>query len=77
MQFMTSEQASALMHGADTGLPATAPVCYVKLRGPFTLEGLPVPPGARQVPIVPYEVEIFDGQTGNLLKVWTPATQGS
>lgn len=72
IQFMTSEQASALMHGAQTGLPATASVCYVKLHGPFTQEGSPVPPGG-QLPTVDYGVEIFDAQTGNLLMWWTPS----
>ncbi|MDQ2904052.1 MAG: hypothetical protein M3Y81_10905 [Chloroflexota bacterium] len=73
IQFLTSAQASALMKGAETGLPATAAVCYVKLKGPFTLVA-PVAPGARPLPTVAYGVEIFDGQTGNLLMWWAPST---
>lgn len=73
IQFMSSAQASALMHEAATGLPATAPVCYVKLNGPFTQQAAPVAPGAKQLSAVAYGVEIFDAQTGNLLMWWTPS----
>lgn len=72
IQFITSEQASVLMHGKGTGLSPTAEVCYVKLRGPFTPVA-PVAPGAKQLPTVPYGVEIFDARTGNLLMWWVPS----
>lgn len=73
VQFMTSAEASALMHGAETGLPSTSIVCYAKLQGPFTLQGMPAQPGATLPSTVAYGVEIFDAQTGNLLMVWTPS----
>ncbi|MGB8348150.1 MAG: hypothetical protein WCD86_24935 [Ktedonobacteraceae bacterium] len=72
IQFITSEQASVLMHGEETGLSPTATVCYVKLHGPFTLAA-PGATGARQLPTVPYGVEIFDARTGNLLMWWAPS----
>ena len=72
-QFMTSSQASALMYGAETGLPTTATVCYAKIQGPFTQESAPIAPGAQQLPTVAYAIEIFDAQTGNLLMWWTPS----
>lgn len=74
IQFMTSKQASALMGGEETGLPDTATVCYVELRGPFTVVA-PIPPGAKQLPTVASGVEIFDAQTGNLLMWWAPLVQ--
>lgn len=73
IQFMTSQQASTLMQGETTGLSANATVCYVKLHGPFTLAGAPVPSGAKQLPDVADGVEIFDAQTGNLLMWWVPS----
>ena len=73
VQFITSKQASVLMRGEETGLPPTATVCYVKLRGPFTLVA-PIAPGSKPLPTVPYGVEIFDAQTGNLLMWWTPSS---
>ncbi len=72
IQFITSEQASVLMRGEQTGLPPTASICYVKLHGPFTPVA-PLAPGAKQLPTVPYGVEIFDAQTGNLLMWWIPS----
>lgn len=71
IQFMTSTQASALMKGEETGLAATAPICYVKLHGPFT-QVASVPPGVK-LPTVAYGIEIFDARTGNLLMWWTPS----
>lgn len=73
IQFMTSAQASALMQREETGLPATATVCYVKIQGPFVLTALPSPRNTNQAPTVAYGVEIFDGQTGNLLMWWAPS----
>jgi hypothetical protein len=72
IQFMTSKQASELMHGASVGLPDSALVCYVKLHGPFTQVNASVPPGAEQLPPAEFGVEIFDAETGNLLMWWTP-----
>lgn len=72
IQFMTSAQASALMEGEETGLSATATVCYVKIQGPFTLAA-PGPSNSKQLPTASYVVEIFDGQTGNLLTWWAPS----
>lgn len=72
IKFMTSKQASALMRGESVGLPDSSLVCYVKLHGPFTQSNASVPPGAKQLPSVEFGVEIFDGQTGNLLMWWTP-----
>jgi len=72
IKFMTSKQASALMRGESVGLPDTAIVCYVKFHGPFTQVNASVPPGAKPLPLADTGVEIFDGQTGNLLMWWTP-----
>lgn len=72
IQFITSAQASTFMQGEKTGLPDTATVCYVKIQGPFTL-AVPTPPNAKQLPTASYIVEIFDGQTGNLLTWWAPS----
>lgn len=72
IQFISSGQASTLMHNADTGLPTTALVCYVKIQGPFMITA-PTAPGAKKFPPVDYGIEIFDGQTGNLLMWWIPS----
>lgn len=72
IQFMTSTQASALMKGEETGLAATAPVCYVRLHGPFTPIASTAP-GTGQLSTVAYGIEIFDAQTGNLLMWWVPS----
>jgi outer membrane protein assembly factor BamB len=68
--FVSSKQASDLMHGESTGLPDDALVCYVELRGPFNPVMISEPPGASG-PQKPVEIgeEVFDAETGNLL-VW-------
>ncbi len=73
IKFMTSKQASVLMRGESVGLPDTAIVCYVKFHGPFTQVNASVSPGAKPLPPTDTGVEIFDGQTGNLLMWWTPS----
>lgn len=63
--FMTTSQASTLLQGESIGRPDGAMVCYVELRGPFTIEG-PVPAGAT-LPTAQRAYDIFDAQTGNIL----------
>jgi hypothetical protein len=67
--FVSSKQASDLMHGESTGLPDGALACYVELRGPFNPVMMSVPPGTRiQQKPVEIGVEVFDAETGNLLE---------
>src|SRR2546421_4735035 len=71
IKFMTSREASALMHGAHTGLADDAIVCYVELCGTFMITGgpAPLPATTRPAPVKPFHTvhEVFDAQTGNLL----------
>jgi hypothetical protein len=62
IEFLTSQQVSALLHGVTTGFAANHLLCYVELQGPFSFAG---PRGA----IATYNrgVLIFDAQTGNLV----------
>lgn len=64
-EFITAQQASALLDGEYIGRPDNALVCYVELQGPFRVKG-PLPSGAT-VPTVNTGYELFDAQTGNLL----------
>lgn len=60
--FTTDSEVKRVL-GESTGLPETAPVCYVDLHGRF---GAPHPPGA--VSRVFKRVwAVFDGRTGNFL----------
>ena len=47
---------------SSTGLPDSAPVCYVEFQGRFDS---PHPPGA--TPVYTRAWEVFDGRTGNIL----------
>jgi hypothetical protein len=64
--FIGAGEASKLLGGATVGRPDDYLVCYVELRGPFLLSGIPLPPGMKP-PIVETAHEIFDAHTGNLL----------
>jgi hypothetical protein len=66
LAFMTSQQASVLMDGETTGLPDDALVCYVEFHGPFVLNNIPTPPGAK-IPVVQNVQIVIDAQTGNEL----------
>lgn len=70
IEFITSKQASQRLFGEALGVPDTAIVCYVKLKGPFTMSLAPRPPHAKVGPSNT-ATEIFDAQTGNLLLVRT------
>ena len=65
IEFITAQEASALLQGESIGRPDNALVCYVVLTGSFRANG-PVPPGAT-IPIVHTAYEVFDAHTGNLL----------
>ncbi|MGH2497074.1 MAG: hypothetical protein ACRDIV_20440 [Ktedonobacteraceae bacterium] len=68
--FVSSQEATQLMHGESTGLPDSALVCFVLLKGPFYVQ-IDRPPndpaGAAQT--ATEIAEVFDAHTGNLL-VW-------
>ncbi len=66
LAFMTSAQASVLMKGESVGLPDDALVCYVELHGPFLLNGISVPQGAK-IPTVQNVYYVIDAQTGREL----------
>ncbi len=68
--FITTKEANARMHGEHTGLSDTALVCYVVLKGPFTMTNVSRPYGAKALPPTNVGVEVFDAQTGNLLMWW-------
>lgn len=60
---MSAEAASQRLHGESIGLPATAEVCVVDLRGTFVFPG----PGQPDSVIYTSGVEVFDAKTGNLI----------
>ncbi len=62
VKFMTAGQASALLNGEDIGIPDSSLVCVVVLQGGFDF-------AARAGQVIHYDgaVEVYDGQTGNLL----------
>lgn len=60
--FLSSGQLKTMLHGEDTGLPASAVVCYVELRGTFTFSN-----GQGTDVTFHRGFEVFDGRTGNLL----------
>jgi hypothetical protein len=64
VEFMSSKQVSDLLHGESTGFPDGHTMCYVEIQGPITFSG---PEGVA----LTYNgaVEVFDGETGNLLIV--------
>lgn len=64
-EFITAQQASALINGESIGRPDNALVCYVALQGPFQVN-VPAPPGS-SLPDSNTAYEVFDAQTGNLL----------
>lgn len=64
VQFVTAKQASALLQGESIGLPDSAPVCVVQLKGTFASFA---PPGISGPSSGSEETLVFDGQTGNLL----------
>ena len=68
LKFMTSKQARALT-GDELGLPDSAMVCYVVLRGPFNPIGVSGPPGTYVPSSIMDGYEIFDAHTGRLI-VW-------
>lgn len=70
IEFITSKQARQRLFGEALGVPDTAIVCYVKLKGPFTMSLAPRPPLAKAGPSNT-ATEIFDAQTGSLLLVRT------
>ena len=61
IEFMTAGDVHSLLR-TSTGLPDSAPVCYVEFQGRFDA---PHPPGA--APIYTRARVVFDGRTGNLL----------
>jgi len=79
--FISAKEASTLMRGESTGRPDNALVCYVLLKGPFTIDiSLPPPPQGKTwgKPVYPKESEIeevFDAHTGNLLVWGIPASR--
>ena len=75
IDFISSKEASARLHGASIGLPDTAVVCYVELGGPFQVEAS-LPSGASPFPPSAIGVDIFDAQTGNLVMEWTQGYGG-
>ncbi|MFL5702851.1 MAG: hypothetical protein ACJ8AG_08480 [Ktedonobacteraceae bacterium] len=70
IDFISSQEASARLHGASIGLPDTTMICYVELYGPFHVKAS-LPAGAAPFPPSNIGVEIFDAQTGNLVMEWT------
>jgi len=68
IEFITSQQASVLMKGGQTGLSDTALVCYVGLQGPFSTGVISGGPGSKPG-IANTGLMVFDASTGNLL-VW-------
>lgn len=67
VKFMTSGEARTLMKGEYIGIPDSAMVCYVVLRGPFYPMNVSVPPGQAPPAILDTGIEVFDAHTGNLL----------
>lgn len=65
VRFVTAKQASALLQGESIGLPDSAPVCVVQLRGTFASSF--APPGFNAPATTDTAILVFDGQTGNLL----------
>ncbi len=67
--FISAKQASALIQGESADRPDNTIVCYVQLRGPFTVGGMAVPLGVKNsTPTILRGYEIFDAYTGNLLQ---------
>ncbi len=69
LQQMTSKEASIQMRGEYIGLPDSAPVYYVVVKGPFDMTGILVATGPQGAQTFNEGEEAFDAQTGNLL-VW-------
>ena len=68
--FITTKEANKRMHGEHTGLADTALVCYVVLKGLFTMANVSRPYGVKALPPANFGVEVFDAQTGNFLMWW-------
>ncbi len=70
IQFVTASQASVLMRGESIGRPDNYLVCYVKVLGPFSLEHISVPRGAKLITTANTGAAVFDAHTGNML-LWS------
>lgn len=69
VQFLSAKDAKKKYHGpiATNPIQVAPIVCYVEFKGPFK-NNIPFrDPGATNLPASPIGVEIFDGQTGDLL----------
>jgi hypothetical protein len=68
--FMASKQASTLTNGESVGIPDDAMVCFVELHGPFVLNNVSMPMGAK-APTGQNVYYVIDAQTGNQLEFGT------
>jgi hypothetical protein len=68
MQFVTAKTASQLMNGEDVGVDDNHIVLFVKEKGPFVLNNVPLPPGT-QIPVFTYGETVYDATTGNIIDV--------
>ncbi|GCF09725.1 hypothetical protein [Dictyobacter arantiisoli] len=76
IDLLSSKDASARLSGESLGLPDTAPVYLVKVQGPFKTTMMPFAPGAKAISQVPYGIEVFDAETGNML-IWSIPIYGN
>src|SRR5947209_11182562 len=77
IKFMTSKECSDMLYTWITSIDSR-PVCYVKLRSPFRLTRMSMPPprdgSCRLVSTVEYGEEVFDAVSGNPLMCSPGAT---
>jgi hypothetical protein len=66
VQFITAQQASTLLQGESIGLPDTAPVCVVHVKGSFVFNAAPPGLGNTKTSYTT-ALLVFDAHTGNLI----------